>query len=739
MMLTFLIALGGAAVFGLILGSRWMEAQTWRRQLVAYRLRPAQGLTADQVSAWLGMVASASRRRPVAFELVATHKGIGYYVLLPVGQEAGFLAQIRSALPGVRVEEAPEHFSARPAVRAASELRLTSTARPLAHERAEAAITALLSGLNPFARGEVVRVQWILSGTRAVLPSSGDSGDIARAIRNKHAAPVFAAVGRVAVTAPTMARAVSLLNQVTNAFRVLDTAGVSTVRRSLPTSIVASRVYARALPITVWPVRLNAKEAVGVLSFPLGNTHMPGLDIGRARQLPPAEGMAARGTALAESNYPSSQGRHLVLKPDDRLRHLHVLGPTGVGKSTLIANAVRQDIERGDGLVLIDPKSDLVDDVLARVPDGRTKDMLVLDPSSTDFPVGFNVLQVGKNEHERELVVDHVVHVFSELWRSSWGPRTSDVLRTALLTLTHTTALDGSAFTLCEVPELLMNPSFRRYITAQTSVPDTVRSFWNAYEQMSDGERTQVIGPSLNKLRALTTRTSLRLMLGQSTGIEMAEVFRSKRVILVPLSKGTVGTETAHLLGSLLMAALWQSTLARAAIPAARRRPVWAYLDEFQDVLRLGSGNELADMLAQARGLGLGLVLAHQYLDQLPKQVQAAVLGTARSQIVFQCEYDDARALEKRYSPALSAADLMGLDAYEIAMRPCVDGQTRIPVTGKTLPLPDALRDPRELARASRERFGVPRADVEAALRSRVETGNTSGGRIGRTRRGGSS
>lgn len=739
MTLTLLIALGGMILLGLILGAGWMEAGSWRRQLVAYQLRPAQGLTADQVSGWLGMVASSTRRRPVALELVATHKGIGYFLLLSVGQEAGLLAQLRSALPGVRVDEALDYLSTRPAVRTASEFRLTSMTRPLAHERAETAITALLSGLHPFARGEVVRVQWILSGTRAVLPRSEDSGDIARAIRNKHVAPIFNAVGRVAVSAPTMARAVNLLNRVTNAFRILDAPGVSTLRRLLPASIVAARIYNRALPITVWPSRLNAKEAVGLLGIPLSTMHMPGLDIGRARQLPPPDGMATRGTVLAESNYPGSTGRPLVLKTSDRLRHLHLLGPTGVGKSTLIANAARQDIEHGDGLVLIDPKSDLADDVLARFPDDRTKDVIVLDPSATDFPVGFNVLQVGKSEHERELVVDHVVHVFSELWRSSWGPRTSDVLRTALLTLTHTTAPDGSAFTLCEVSELLMNPSFRRYVTTQASVPDSVRSFWFAFEQMSDGERAQVIGPSLNKLRALTTRTSLRLMLGQSTGIDMAEVFRSKRVILVPLSKGTVGTETAHLLGSLLLAALWQSTLARAAIPAARRRPAWLYADEFQTVLRLGTTTELTDMLDQARGLGLGLVLANQYLDQLPKQVQAAVLGTVRSQVVFQCEFDDARALEKRYAPALSVNDLMGLDAYEIAMRPCVDGQTRIPVTGKTLPLPDALRDPHELARASRERFGVPRAEVEAALRSRIEVGKPSGWRIGRTKRGASS
>jgi hypothetical protein len=750
------ILLGGLVIFGLVLLVRYVEGREWRASLVAYRLSVPPGLKGDQAAAWLASVAAATHAPriplvqppPVALEIVGTREGIRHVLYVPSKMNSAVLSGLRAALPGVRLEEAPGELVDRTSWQVAVEGRLTGIARPLALDRAEQAAAGVMAALQPLYVGEEVRVQWIFCGARTPRPvraaTKGKNeinslldlldadklldSEALRAARLKQREPLLHAVVRVGVRASDRARWFTVFGQVWGSLRALNAPGAVMVRRWLPSFVVSQRLQEFGVPLTMWPVRANVRELAGIIGLPLGDLALPGLAQAVARQLPPQMNLPSIGTVVATSTYPGLSSRPLALKTSDRLRHAWILGPTGTGKSTLLANLITQDIAAGRGVVVVDPKGDLVGDVLDRVPAERHDDLLVISPGETDRPVGLNLLDIGASEHARELAVDHLTGVMANLWRSSWGPRTSDVIRNALLTLTHTKAVDGSQFTLVELPELLLNAAFRGFVTSQPTMPDSVRSFWLAYEQMSDGERAQVIGPSLNKLRSFTTRTALRLMLGQSHGVRLNDVFTKRRIILVNLAKGILGAETTALVGSLVMAGLWQATLGRVTVPHERRHPVFVYLDEFQDFLRLNI--DLADMLAQARGLGVGLTLAHQYLGQLTDDVKMAVLDTTRSKVVFQVEYDDAALLAKRFAP-LTQADLSGLPAYEIALRPCVDGASLGPVTGRTLAPSTVVTNGVELAKVSRSRFGQSRADVEAALRRRVEVGSTVLGREG--------
>lgn len=729
--------IAGLAGLAVLAWLRWQDMQAWTRSLVRHELSLPRDLTASEVASWLGQISAITVPRrwsllplmPVGLEIEATNRGIAHFVLVPQDREAAVLASLRAALPRVRVELA-KGVTEPPAFQAATEVRLTSMWTPLAEDRVESAATALLAALQPLPSGAVGRVQWLVAGARATAGSASTWDLLGWLIGNPRAErdnqhdtakkqrhPLLIATGRVAVYEPTTGHAYGVMHRITAALRVLNAPGVEVQRRHLPARLVRRRITRPTMPFAHWPVLVNAVEAVGLIGLPLNGPALPGLQLGAARQVPLSPASPRHGVIIGESTYPGTP-RPLALKPDDRLRHLYVLGPTGVGKSTLIANMALQDITAGSGVVVVDPKGDLVDEILCRFPDERRDDIVLLDPANTAYPTGFNLLRAHGDEHQRELAAETTVHILRSIFRAYWGPRTDDLLRAAIQSLVQVPAPDGQPFTLCEVPELLTNPTLRRYVTNHGRLDDRWREYWRWYDSLSDGEQLAAVGAPLNKLRAFTMRTSLRLVLGQSEGFNLAEVFTRRKVLLVPLAKGQIGTEAATLLGSLLVGALWQATLARSAVPAEKRRPVFAYLDEFQDIVRLT--DDIADMLAQARGLGLSLTLAHQYIKQIPEKTQAAVLGTARSQIFFQVEHDDAKLLDKRVAPTLSAADLMGLATYEIAARLCVDGQTLAPVTGRTLPLPEPVRDARAIREELAARHGMARAEVEAGLRSRT-------------------
>jgi Type IV secretion-system coupling protein DNA-binding domain len=543
-----------------------------------------------------------------------------------------------------------------------------------------------------------------------------DADDI-RAQRAKHNHLLLHACARIGVSAPTRARARALLRQVWGPLRIMNAPGVRVGRRWwIPTRLAVSRLRRFAWPFGPWPLLLNTREAAGLIGLPAGDAYIPGLIPSGCRQLAPSPAMPHTGVVIATSNYPG-MSRPLALLTEDRLRHMWTHGPTGAGKSTFLGNMICHDITAGFPLLLLDPGDDLVRDVLARIPEHRRDDIVILDPTDTQQPVGFNILRIGHGEHARELAVDHILHILAELYKSSWGPRTADILRASLLTLVNTKAADGSAFTLCELPELLTNAAFRRSVTKNAPVAGGVREFWAWYENLSDAERAQVIGPVLNKLRTFTLKTPLRLILGQSDGLNLDDIFTKNRIVLVPLSKGIVGDETAQLLGALLLASFWQTTLGRSHTPAAQRRPAWLYIDEFQDVLRLPL--DLADMLAQARKLGVGLILAHQYLGQLPETIKTAIRNTTRTHVTFQADYDDAHRLAHSFAP-LTPEEITALAAYEIAIRPCVNNHVLPPITGTTAPLPEPTSDPHELTQASRARYGMNRSDIETALAART-------------------
>jgi len=370
----------------------------------------------------------------------------------------------------------------------------------------------------------------------------------------------------------------------------------------------------------------------------------------------------------------------------------------------------------GRGIAVVDPKGDLVRDLLERIPESEWERVILIDPALRDRPVGLNVLDCA-DEDLREVVADQLVTIFRKNYERFWGPRTDDILRAALLTLLHK---PGS--TLCEVPLLLLRPEARQDYTVGLNDPVGLRPFWQEYEQMPEGTRLQMVGPVLNKLRSVLLRRTVRNMLGQpESTVSLADAIERRQIVLLSLSKGLLGEDTSRLLGAFFVARLWQAVLARASQPEPERPDFNLYLDEFQNYLHLPQS--LDDVLVEARGYHLGLVLANQHLGQLSSSTREALSANARTRVFFQCGQEDARYLAREFEPHLSERHLRNLQRFQVAARLCVGGRTQPPCTGTTLPSPPSLgaANASGLVETSLAWCGRPREVVEAELERKLE------------------
>jgi len=614
---------------------------------------------------------------------------------------------------------------------------LTSRDRSLKTSDPELVTRALLAALTSTKRNERVVLQWLLGPTREprVVRTtetaraewwrplvSGErplDPEQHRALEAKRAEHVFACVGRVGITASTPSGARALAVSVLAALRTAEAPGIG-VRLVKEQSYRLNGVVAPWL----WPYSLNVLELVGIAGWPLGDKSLPGFSRETSRWFRPDERIPSKGRVLGLSTAPGER-RELALSIEDARHHLHVLGPTGTGKSTLLANLALADIAAGRSVVMVEPKGDVVTDILSRIPANRVDDVVVIDPSETRLPIGLNPLAAhGRNA---ELIADQVLAVFRGL-SESWGPRLEVVLHAALLTLAR-----RSDASLCALPALLTNPSVRARLRGEHG-DLALDQFWGWFEALSPGEQQQVVAPVLTRLQPVLLRPTVRTMIGQlAPKFRVEELFTKRKIVLVALRRGVIGPEAAALIGSLFIAELWQAVLGRTAIAPERRHIVAVYADEFQDYVHLPT--DLADALAQARGLGVALTLAHQHLAQLPSPLRASVLANARSRVCFQLAGDDAQAMARLSGGQLQPQDFQRLPRFEAYAQLVAAGEVTEFASMRTVPLGPALTASDAVRDLSRSRYGRPVEEVEAEIRNLLEGEPDDRGNVGRRRR----
>ena len=685
------------------------------RPLVWHQLRFALPLAQDTAVGLVERILADGSLGRVVLEL----RACGGQAVWAVGSQAGerLVSLVRELVPGCRVSRG---FSRR-----AVDQAVVVSARPigvgLATERLTSVVRAVLAALASTAEGEELVVQlqlgrrfspqalgrvepqgWLeLLGLVPVPSLSGERGRRLKMQVGRHRA---AGCLRLGVWAASPLRQRTLLQGLLGALRLVEGPGVwLRARTEHPAKLNGVRRLWRA------GLELGAGEIVAMVGWPVGELPLPLLGSGHPRLVapPPEVGSGSSQRVVGASAVPGEAG--LVRLPiTDAVYHTHLLGPTGVGKSTVLLSLALADAAEGRGLLLLDPKGDLATDFLARLPQERAADVVVLDPTNP-CPVGFNPL-AGPPELA-VVTAEAVLGVLAELFRDSWGIRTADVLSAALLTLARIPQA-----TLVWLVPLLTNPAFRRRVLALApSDPLGADVFWQGYEAKPVRTQAVEVAPVLNKLRQLMLRPGLRAMLGQAQPrFGLADLLERRLIVVVNLNQGLLGAGAARLLGTLLVAQLWQHLLARQAEPPERRQIVSVYIDEVQAFLA-GLPGSLADALAQARSLGAAFHLAHQYRGQLSAEMMQAVETNTRSKVYFALSATDAAAAA-RLAPELEAADFQLLAQFQAYATVMHYGHRSGWFSLATRPAPPAVRDPALLYAASHARYGIPAEQTEAEL-----------------------
>lgn len=409
----------------------------------------------------------------------------------------------------------------------------------------------------------------------------------------------------------------------------------------------------------------------------------------------------------------------VILKEKDRLHHVYAVGKTGTGKSTLFQNMVLQDILAGQGCCFVDPHGEAIDWLLTRIPPDRLEDVVLFDPSDEAWPLGLNLLE-WRTEAEKDFLVAEAIQIFYKLFdpdqQGIVGPQFEHWMRNAALTV----MADPKGGTLIEIPRLFTDREFevqkRRHVSDKI-----VTAFWE--QQMaktSDFHRSEMLNYFTSKFGRFMTNSLMRNIIGQTqSSIRLSEIMDEGKILLVNLAKGKIGETNAHMLGLILMAKLQAATLARASQPKEERRPFYLFVDEFQNVMT----DAFVSMLSEVRKYGLAVHVTHQYIEQLPDDMRAAVLGNAGTLISFQVGASDAKALINEFEPEdmrakreLKEEDFQYLPRHQFMIRLMLDGVTHPPFTGKSLaPLSVAASLSTEVVRDfSRLIYSQPRELAEA-------------------------
>lgn len=466
-------------------------------------------------------------------------------------------------------------------------------------------------------------------------------------------------------------------------------------------------------------ILLNSEEMASVIHLPLPTTETPNIQWLEASKLPPPSNLPKEGLYLGDNIY-RGKNMPVFMKPEDRRRHLYIIGQTGTGKSVFQESLVIQDIKAGHGVCLVDPHGDLVEKVLTHVPPERAEDVIVFDPSDIEYPLGLNMLEY-QNDDQKSFMINEMIMIFDKLYdlKTTGGPMFEQYMRNAMLLVMDD---KESGATLLEIPKVLADPEYRKNKLAKVRNQFT-RDFWEKEAQKAGGEAAlaNMVPYITSKLTPFIANETIRPIIAQTkSAFNFREAMDSHKIILINLSKGKIGEMNSNLLGMIVIGKLLYAAMSRVDIYEAERSDFYLYIDEFQNFIT----DSISIILSEARKYRLNLILAHQFIGQLIKpnntRTRDAIFGNVGSIAAFRIGVEDAEILAKQMAPVVSVYDLINMPKYTCYLRLLIDNANPPSFNiSPQMPPKGNFELAQNIKQLSRQKYGRPRAQIEAEIEQR--------------------
>jgi len=467
---------------------------------------------------------------------------------------------------------------------------------------------------------------------------------------------------------------------------------------------------------------LNTEELASLWHLPTPYIETPNIKWLISKKAPPPVNLPKEGLLLGRNIYRGVDSK-VFIERDDRRRHMYIIGRTGSGKTEIMKYMSVQDIQNGEGLCVIDPHGDFIEDILPHIPKERAEDVILFEPFDMERPMGLNMLQVD-SEEQKDFAVQEMISIFYKLVTdpAMLGPMFEHNMRNAMLTLMADEEHPG---TITDIPRIFTDTEFQKYKVSKVKDP-VVRLFWEKeMAKTSDFHKSEMLGYLISKVGRFVENAMMRNIVGQSkSAFNFREVMDNKKILLINLAKGKVGEINAKLLGLIIVSKLQMAALSRANVKEDVRPDFYLYVDEFQNFIT----DAFSSILSEARKYRLNLIVAHQYLGQLEQQAGAqgaaskdlrdAVFGNAGTMVCFRIGAEDSEVMAKEFKPVFNEFDLVNVDRYNAYIKLMVQGTASKPFNMATYPLLRNGNDQQAAAirQLSRLKYGRSRVEVEEEI-----------------------